>query len=109
MTPHQILGVDASASEVEIKAAFRAKAKKCHPDLRPDKEAATREFRELNTAYERALKGAKYTRSDSFPEFEVVFEYDFNPLQPGYSPGEIDAILKILERYIRERRTGRAK
>ena len=34
--PYQVLGVPKSASEKEIKSAFRKLAKKYHPDQNPD-------------------------------------------------------------------------
>ncbi|HTK14174.1 MAG TPA: J domain-containing protein [Xanthobacteraceae bacterium] len=50
--PYDVLGVQKSASEGDIKSAFRRMAKKLHPDAnRQDPKAATR-FAELNAAYE---------------------------------------------------------
>src|ERR1700741_3674412 len=50
--PYEVLGVGKSASEQEIKGAFRKLAKKLHPDAnKHDKNAASR-FAELNAAYE---------------------------------------------------------
>lgn len=67
-TPHEILGVSRSATQEEIKRAFRQKAKTCHPDVRPDKIQAEKEFKALNAAYE-ALKSGKYTGSASYDQW----------------------------------------
>ncbi len=49
---YKTLGVSRSASEKEIKQAFRKLAKKYHPDANPDNPNAEARFKEINEAYE---------------------------------------------------------
>ena len=48
---YEVLGVDRSASEAEIKSAFRKKAKEYHPDLNKDNPDAAEKFKEVQEAY----------------------------------------------------------
>ncbi len=50
--PYQVLGVGKSASEKEIKSAFRKLAKQYHPDQNKDNPRAKEKFSEVNSAYE---------------------------------------------------------
>ncbi|MDP3525830.1 MAG: DnaJ C-terminal domain-containing protein [Hoeflea sp.] len=50
--PYEILGVKQTATDQEIKAAFKALAKKHHPDLHPDDKAAEARFKEISGAHE---------------------------------------------------------
>ncbi len=61
---YAILGVPRDATADEIKTAFRAAAKKHHPDKAPDNPFAEAHFRELQEAYEVLSHPAKRTRYD---------------------------------------------
>jgi curved DNA-binding protein len=49
---YQVLGVPPKATDEEIKKAFRALARKYHPDVAKDKRTAEEKFKELNEAHE---------------------------------------------------------
>lgn len=51
--PYEVLGVPRSASEDEIKTAYRRLAKKYHPDLNPGDPTAAQKMNEVNEAYDR--------------------------------------------------------
>ena len=66
--PFVVLGVSPSATEDEIKSAYRKLAKKYHPDLNPGDKAAEQKMREVNEAYTEAMqirKGGAYRPSGS--------------------------------------------
>ena len=50
--PYAALGVDRSASQDEIRKAYRKLAKETHPDLNPGKPEAEQRFKEINAAYD---------------------------------------------------------
>ena len=47
---YKVLGIDKSATEAEIKKAYRKLARKLHPDLNPDDKEAQAKFQQLNEA-----------------------------------------------------------
>lgn len=63
--PYKVLGVSPSASDDEIKAAYRRLAKKYHPDLNPGDETAAQKMNEINAAYEQIKNPQKYQASSS--------------------------------------------
>jgi DnaJ-class molecular chaperone len=92
--PYEILGLDRSADEAAIKAAYRKLAKRHHPDLHPgDKKAADR-FSELNNANDLLSdpeRRARFDRGEIDAEGHEVpprgpFYRDFRG-GPGSGPG----------------------
>src|SRR5205814_10395046 len=49
---YKSLGVGRTASEEEIRKAFRKLARQYHPDVAKDKKASEAKFKEINEAYE---------------------------------------------------------
>ena len=62
---YEVLGVSQTASEVEIKRAFRARAREYHPDVNKDHGAET-QFKEVNEAYEVLSDQTKRAAYDRF-------------------------------------------
>lgn len=50
--PYDTIGVKRDASQSDIQAAYRRKAKKLHPDLNPGNKQAEQEFKDLSAAYD---------------------------------------------------------
>jgi len=60
-------GVPRTASEAEMKAAYRKLAKKLHPDLHPGDKIVNEKFKEVSAAYDLlsdADKRARYDRGE---------------------------------------------
>lgn len=65
--PYKTLGVTKSATQDEIKSAYRKLAKKFHPDMNPGKKESESKFKDISAAYEMvgdAEQRAKFDRGE---------------------------------------------
>jgi len=62
--PYKVLGVSPGASDEEIKKAYRALAKKYHPDRNPGDKEAAKKMQQINDAYDR-IKNPEKTQQQS--------------------------------------------
>ncbi|WP_336958590.1 J domain-containing protein [Chryseobacterium contaminans] len=65
---YKILGVDKSATQDDIKKAYRKLARKLHPDLNPDDKESERKFKELNEANEVLSNPENRAKYDKYGE-----------------------------------------
>ena len=65
---YKILGVEESASQDDIKKAFKKLARKYHPDLNPDDPNAKQRFQEINEANEVLGDPEKRKKYDQYGE-----------------------------------------
>ena len=65
---YDVLGIPRSASDKDIKAAFRRLARKYHPDVNPGDKTTETKFKEINEAYEVLSDTEKRRLYDTYGE-----------------------------------------
>ena len=95
---YEVLGVEKNADDAAIKKAYRALAKKYHPDANinnPNKDQAEEMFKQIQQAYDQIVKEKERgTSSDSWSG-----GYGYDPYGRGYQsqtnqrPVEIQAAM----------------
>lgn len=81
------LGIGQSASEQEIRKAYRRLAKDYHPDTHPGDRAAEQKFKELNEAYEVLGDRQKRVRYDQLGAHWNQYQQDLDA-EPDTGPKE---------------------
>jgi len=82
---YEVLGVSKSASDKEIKKAYKKLAMKYHPDRNPDNPVAENNFREVKSAYEIVGDAEKREQYDDFGH--GAFDENGQGRQGGFGGG----------------------
>jgi molecular chaperone DnaJ len=79
---YQTLEIDRTASDGDIKVAFRKQAMQCHPDRHPSDKTAEHRFKEINEAYEVLKDPDKRAAYDRFGH--AAFEHGMGGGAAGF-------------------------
>jgi DnaJ-class molecular chaperone len=83
---YEVLGQSKTASEADIKKAYRRLARKLHPDVNPGDKAAQKRFQEVQEAYDVLKDGEKRRAYDRFGHAGPGAKFDPRTA-PGGFPG----------------------
>ena len=81
--PYRVLGVSPDATDDEIKKAYRALAKKYHPDVNNGSSQAEARMKEVNEAYSAVMKMRREGASGGFSGYDTGYGSGFG----GYGGG----------------------
>ena len=79
--PYKVLGVSPDASDEEIKRAYRALAKKYHPDRNPGDEEAAKKMQQVNAAYEQIKNPAAAQQNQGYGGYSQYDPFGFGGYQ----------------------------
>ena len=94
---YEVLGVAKTATEAEMKAAFRKLAMQYHPDRNPGNHEAEVQFKEINEAYQTLSDGQKRAAYDRYGH--AAFANGGGPGGPGFGGDFSDFMSDIFENF----------
>lgn len=90
--PYSVLGVSPSATDDEIKKAYRRLAKQYHPDIHSDPKFAEEKMAQINAAYDQILN----QRQGKSAGYDGYGGYNYGGAQQGSTP-EYTAVRHYLQ------------
>ena len=84
--PYSVLGVPATATDDEVKKAYRKMAKKYHPDANPGDRSAEQKMKETNAAYDEIINRKNYSQTGGNTQQDPFSGGGFGGPFGGYDP-----------------------
>ena len=112
--PYEVLGVSRSASDEEIKKAYRTLSRKYHPDANvnnPNKEQAEEKFKEVQQAYEDIMQQKQRGTSGSYQSTQGgagSYRTSGGSSSGGYTTREEEQMMQDILQLIQLHRYGQA-
>ena len=109
MDPYATLGVERSASDQDIKRAFKKLARQFHPDLHPDDKEAEAQFKQISSAYDLLKDKDRRRRFDAgeidasgqeTPNYRYYREYANQPPYTSHAEQDGFATEEELEEFL---------
>lgn len=94
--PYQVLGVSPSASDDEVKAAYRALAKRYHPDRNNGSPEAEKKMMQINDAYAQIVEMRKNGGQQSYGGYQYGYGYGGSGQAQQHMP-EYDEVRRQLQ------------
>ena len=92
---YQILGVSRTATSEDIQKSYREMARKYHPDLHPDDDAAKEQFKKEFSK----LQAERVSAFKEFHDDTVNQKFNDPKITVGIDDKEYDNFLKLAEKY----------
>lgn len=100
--PYEVLGLPRSATQEQVKAAYRELAKKYHPDRfidSPLAENANKKMQEINEAYDAIISGNRSSSSYSGPGYSGHYSHStYNQVRAFMQQNRLQDAEELLER-----------